>query len=126
MSRSFVAPRGHSLRSEVWSGDSARRSARLCAGQTKPGTTPRGQSLPRRLLLAGGWSATAMVAMMGLAACRALGTAVSSGAGGGVEGIEAWVFALFYGSWLVWAILADAATRSYRLRSAGLRLFSPT
>jgi hypothetical protein len=33
-------------------------------------------------------------------------------------GIATWVFALFYGSWLLWAVAAGAATRSYQLRSA--------
>ena len=30
-----------------------------------------------------------------------------------------WVFGLFYGSWLLWAIAACAATRSYQLRTSG-------
>ncbi|MGE5846364.1 MAG: hypothetical protein ACM34O_06540 [Ignavibacteria bacterium] len=30
-----------------------------------------------------------------------------------------WVPCLFYGSWLLWAITAGAATRSYQIRSAG-------
>jgi len=74
--------------------------------------------MPRRLLLVAGWSATAVVAMIGPAACWALVTAVSSGGDTGFEGIEIWVPALFYGSWLLWAIAAGAATRSYQLRSA--------
>ena len=41
-------------------------------------------------------------------------------------GIAFWVFGLFYGSWLLWAIAAGVATRSYQLRSAALRMFSPT
>ncbi len=72
---------------------------------------------PRRLLLVGGWSATAIVAMIGPAACWALVTAAASGGDTGFEGIELWVPALFYGSWLLWAIAAAAATRSYQLRT---------
>jgi hypothetical protein len=41
-------------------------------------------------------------------------------------GIAVWVFGLFYGSWLLWAMAAGAATRSYQLRSAALRMSSPT
>lgn len=51
--------------------------------------------------------------------CWALVTALVAGspnAGGG--GIATWVFGLFYGSWLLWAIAVGAATRSYQLRSA--------
>jgi hypothetical protein len=43
----------------------------------------------------------------------------------GSKGIAIWVFGLFYGSWLLWAIAAGAATRSYQLRSAALRMSSP-
>ncbi len=72
--------------------------------------------MPRRLLLAGGWSATAIVSMIGPSACYAL---ISGGASGGlgVDGIEFWVPALFYGSWLLWAVAAAAATRSYQVRT---------
>ena len=73
--------------------------------------------MPRRLLLAAGWSATAVVAMIGPAACWALVTAVVKG-GSPKSGIAIWVFGLLYGSWLLWAIAAGAATRSYQLRSA--------
>jgi hypothetical protein len=85
--------------------------------------------MPRRLLLAAGWFATAVVAMIGPAACWALVTAlVGSGdpRGGNFKGgIAIWVFGLFYGSWLLWAIAAGAATRSYQLRSAAVRMSSP-
>jgi hypothetical protein len=37
-----------------------------------------------------------------------------------------WVFGLFYGSWFLWAIAAAAATRSYQVRSAALRMSAPT
>jgi hypothetical protein len=82
--------------------------------------------MPRRLLLAAGWSATAVVAMIGPAACWVLVTTLASGADPGLEGIEIWVPGLFYGSWLLWAIAAGAATRSYQLRSAALQMSSPT
>ena len=39
--------------------------------------------------------------------------------------VATWVPALFYGSWFLWAIAAAAATRSYQLRSAALRMSSP-
>jgi len=80
--------------------------------------------MPRRLLVAAGWSATAVVAMIGPAACWALVTAVVSGRDP-ESGIAIWVFGLLYGSWLLWAIAAGAATRSYQLRSAALRTSSP-
>ena len=80
--------------------------------------------MPRRLLLAAGWSATAVVAMIGPAACWALVTAVVSGRDP-KSGIAIWVLGLLYGSWLLWAIAAGAATRSYQLRSAALRTSSP-
>jgi MFS transporter, DHA1 family, inner membrane transport protein len=85
---------------------------------------PTWRWMPRRLLLVAGWTATAMVGMIGPAACWAL---VSALAGGGARnpagprgpsGIAFWVFALFYGSWFLFAIAAGAATRSYQLRSA--------
>jgi len=84
---------------------------------------PTWRWVPRRLLLVAGWSATAIVAMIGPAACWALVTALVSGRdprGGG--GIAIWVFGLFYGSWFLWAIAACAATRSYQLRSAAPRV----
>jgi hypothetical protein len=74
--------------------------------------------MPRRLLLAAGWSATAMVAMIGPAAFWSF---VSELAGGGAldtGDIAVWVFGLIYGSWFLWAIAAGAATRSYQLRSS--------
>ena len=82
--------------------------------------------MPRRLLLAAGWSATAIVAMIGPAACWSLVTTLVAGGDPGLQGIAIWVFGLFYGSWLLWAIAAGAATRSYQLRSAALRMSSPT
>lgn len=81
--------------------------------------------IPRRLLLAGGWSGTAIVGMIGPAACWSLVAAVLGGADPALGGIELWVFALFYGSWLLWAIVAGAATRSYQLRSAAARTAPP-
>ena len=82
-------------------------------------STPRW--MPRRLLLVAGWSATVVVAMVGPAACWSL---VSGLIGGETDfgGMADWVFALVYGSWFLWAIAAAAATRSYQLRSAALRV----
>lgn len=82
--------------------------------------------IPRRLLLAGGWSATTIVAMIGPAALWALVRTLASGADAGLEGMALWVPSLFYGSWFLWAIAAGAATRSYQLRSAALGMSSPT
>jgi hypothetical protein len=73
--------------------------------------------VPRRLLLGAGWSATLIVAMIGPAALWALIRAVVDGRTG-IDGIETWVVALFYGSWFLFAIAAGAATRSYQVRSA--------
>jgi len=81
---------------------------------------PTWRWMPRRLLLAAGWSATAVVAMIGPAACLALVTKLIAG-DTDLEGIANWVPGLFYGSWLLWAIAAGAATRSYQLRSAAPR-----
>jgi hypothetical protein len=74
----------------------------------------------RRLLLAAGWSATAIVAMIGPAAFWSFVSALASGSASGSGEIEVWVFGLFYCSWFLFAIAAGAATRSYQLRSAGL------
>jgi len=85
--------------------------------------TPRW--LPRRLLLLAGWFATAIVATFGPAACWAFVTGLVNG---DIDsgGMATWVFGLVYGSWFLWAIAAAAATRSYQLRSAHLRMSSPT
>jgi hypothetical protein len=82
---------------------------------------PTWRWMPRRLLLIAGWTATAIVAMIGPAACWALFRAVIVGSPATPRfgGIATWVFALFYGSWFLFAIAAGAATRSYQLRSAG-------
>ena len=85
--------------------------------------TPRW--LPRRLLLVAGWSATAVVAVIGPAACWSLVSGLIDG-DTDFGGMAGWVFALFYGSWLLWAIAAGAATRSCQVRSATLRVSSPT
>ncbi len=81
--------------------------------------------MPRRLLLVAGWSATAIVAMIGPAAFWSFVSAVASG--GDMDGgeIELWVFGLFYGSWFLWAIAGGAATRAYQLRSAPMAMPSP-
>jgi MFS transporter, DHA1 family, inner membrane transport protein len=83
------------------------------------------RGMPRRLLLAAGWSATAVVATVGPAASWSLVTTLVGGADSASEGIALWVFALFYGSWLLWAVAAGAATRSYQLRSAAMWMSSP-
>jgi hypothetical protein len=77
--------------------------------------TPR--RLPRRLLLLAGWSATAIVATFGPAACWAFFTDLAEGE---VEtgGMQTWVFGVVYGSWFLWAIAAAAATRAYQVRTA--------
>jgi MFS transporter, DHA1 family, inner membrane transport protein len=82
--------------------------------------------MPRRLLLAAGWSATTIVAMIGPAALWAFVTAVWSGGDAGNGGIAIWVFGLFYGSWFLWAIASGAATRSYQVRSAAQATHAPT
>jgi hypothetical protein len=86
---------------------------------------PTWRRMPRRLLLTAGWTATAIVALIGPAACWALVRGLASGRDPFVNGIAIWVFGLFYGSWLLWALAAGAATRSYQLRSAALRTSSP-
>jgi len=60
------------------------------------------------------------------AACWVMVTTLASGRDTGVKGIAVWVPCLFYGSWLLFAIAEGAATRSYQLRSAALRMSSPT
>jgi hypothetical protein len=72
----------------------------------------------RRVLLGAGWIAVAIVAMIGPAALWSIVRALAEGTAIGSDGIAAWVFALFYGSWFLWAIAAAAATRSYQLRTA--------
>ncbi|MGE5604043.1 MAG: hypothetical protein ACM30E_13410 [Nitrososphaerales archaeon] len=80
---------------------------------------------PRRLLLAAGWFATAFVAMIGPAAFWSLVSAFVAGRDLNLNGIAAWVPALFYGSWFLWAIAGAAATRSYQLRSLAGPTSSP-
>lgn len=79
---------------------------------------PTWRWMPRRLLVAAGWFATTVVAMIGPGACWAFVSAVTTRRGPQFSGIAVWVFGLFYGSWLLWAIAAGAATRSYQLRTA--------
>jgi hypothetical protein len=85
---------------------------------------PAWRWIPRRLLLAAGWTATTIVGMIGPAACWALASALAAGGPRnpdgprGPVGIETWVFALFYGSWFLFAIAVAGATRSYQLRTA--------
>ena len=72
----------------------------------------------RRWLLIAGWSATAIVAMIGPAALWAFVSTFASDGFTGSEGIDPVGFGLFYGSWFLWAIAGGAATRSYQLRTA--------
>ena len=74
--------------------------------------------MPRRLLLAAGWSATAIVATIGPSACWSVIVAMAGGASTDAQGIETWVFAVIYGSWFLWAIAGAAATRSYKVGTA--------
>ncbi|MCL5257406.1 MAG: hypothetical protein M1319_06375 [Chloroflexi bacterium] len=80
---------------------------------------------PRRLLVVAGWTATAIVAMIGPAACWSLISPLLNGQTLAMDGMAIWVPCLFYGSWLLWALAGAAATRSYQLRSAALRMPSP-
>jgi hypothetical protein len=73
--------------------------------------------MPRRLMLAAGWSATFIVATIGPAASWSVISTLARGGDVGSDGIEPWVFGLFYGSWLLWAIAGGAATRSYQVRT---------
>ena len=75
--------------------------------------------MPRRLMLAAGWTATTIVSMIGPAACWAMVSKLMEGGDLNFLGIKFWVPCLFYGSWFLWAIFAGAATRSYQIRSAG-------
>ncbi|MCX6550506.1 MAG: hypothetical protein NTY02_05785, partial [Acidobacteria bacterium] len=64
---------------------------------------PTWRWLPRRLLLLAGWTATAIVGMIGPATVWALvstlaAPAASAPSGAEAPGIATWVFALFYGS----------------------------
>jgi hypothetical protein len=76
--------------------------------------------MPRRLLLVAGWSATAIVAMIGPTDCWSVVIQLIAGSLRSPEGTKIWVPCLFYGRWFLWAIAAGAATRSYQLRSARL------
>jgi len=78
---------------------------------------PTWRRIPRWMLLSAGWSATAIVGLIGPAACWVLVTKLFEDGDVGPGGIATWVFVLFYGSWFVWAIAAGAATRSYQLRT---------
>jgi len=82
----------------------------LCLVSTRP-------RMPRRLLLVAGWSATAIVAMIGPAAFWSMISKLLEGGDIGLKGMATWVPFLFYTSWFLWAIAAGAATRSYQLRS---------
>jgi hypothetical protein len=81
--------------------------------------------MPRRLLLAAGWSATAIVAMIGPAAFWAFVSALATGGDMDTGEIDLWVYGLFYGSWFLWAIAGGAATRACQLRRAPLGMPSP-
>jgi hypothetical protein len=76
--------------------------------------------ISRRLLLVAGWSATAIVAMIGPAAFWSMITMIVSGEVQTIKGMATWVPCLFYTSWFLFAIAAGAATRSYQLRTASI------
>ena len=76
--------------------------------------------IPRRLLLAAGYGAAAVVATFGPAAFWSVITALATGRSLNLNGIESWVPCLFYGSWFLWSISAAATTRSFQLNSAPL------
>jgi hypothetical protein len=82
--------------------------------------------MSRRFLLVSGWTATAIVAMIGPMACWTLVSQLVMGTIRVPEGMMLWVPCLFYGSWFLWAIAAGAATRSYQLRSASYVLTGVT
>lgn len=75
--------------------------------------------IPRRMLLAAGWSATAIVAMIRPAALWSLIAAFARGEHPDTGRIANGVFAVFYGSWFLWAIAGGAATRAYDARISG-------
>ncbi len=74
--------------------------------------------LSRRIVLTSGWTATAIVGMVGPAAMWAIFTSLLSGKGEEMIGIKFWIPCLFYGSWFLWFIAAAAATRSFQIRSS--------
>jgi hypothetical protein len=80
--------------------------------------------MPRRLLLAAGWCAVAIVAMIGPAAFWAFVGALAGGGDLATGEIDLWVFGLFYGSWFLWAIAGGAATRAYQLRTSAFGMTS--
>jgi hypothetical protein len=71
----------------------------------------------RRFMLVSGWTATAIVAMIGPIAVWTLISGTLQHNLEGPPGMSIWVPCLFYISWFLWAIAAGAATRSYQLRS---------
>jgi hypothetical protein len=79
----------------------------------------------RRVLLGAGWSATAIVAMIGPAAFWSILSALATGSDTASGEIAFWVFGLFYCSWFLFAIAEGAATRSYQLRTAAAPMPSP-
>jgi hypothetical protein len=81
---------------------------------------PTWRWLPRWLLLTAGWSATAIVGLIGPVASWVFFSTLAAGGPMKTRGIALWVFGLFYGSWLLWAIAAGAATRSYQVRTASV------
>lgn len=76
------------------------------------------QWISRKLILFAGWTSTAIVASIAPAACWALVNGLSNTAQSDQVNIATWVFCLFYGSWLLYAISAGAATRAYQIRSS--------
>lgn len=73
--------------------------------------------MPRQLLLAAGWTATIIVAMIGPAAFWMIITSYVKGGSEGPAGMAGWIPLLIYSSWFLFAITIGAATRSYQLRT---------
>lgn len=73
--------------------------------------------LPRRFLLAAGWCATAVVALIGPVTFQTICSNLVKGQYPDSSGMAIWVPLLIYGSWLLWALAIGLATRSFQLRS---------
>lgn len=74
--------------------------------------------LPRRFLLATGWCATGVVALIGPITCWELCSKLLKGEDMNLNNIAIWVPFLIYGCWLLWSLAIGLATRSFQLRSS--------
>jgi hypothetical protein len=72
----------------------------------------------RKFLLTSGWTATAIVAMIGPAAVWVIISGFYGNSLHEIPGMKLWIPCLFYGSWFLWFIAAGAATRSFQLRTS--------